>query len=564
MFEFKDYAYIRPNLEELNKKIEKNLVILDDKYSFKKQIEAFEEIDRLTQDLYTYVTICSIRNSIDTRDEFYKKEQEFYDMELPKLTTVFQKMNKQLLKLKNRPRYEEKYGKLMFEQMELELKTFKPEIIPELQKENILTTKYDELKASAKISFDGKINNLSQMGVYLKSKDRKTRKEASLAISNFYKEKEKEFDDIYDKLVKTRTKIAKKLGYENFINLGYDRMGRLDYDHKMVKDYRKQIYEYICPVAKKLRKRQIKRLGIIDPKSYDYSLEFLSGNAKPAGDKNYLVNQAKIMYEEMSKETGEFFNFMLDHKLMDLEAKPGKRSGGYCTYIPKFKSPFIFSNFNGTSGDVDVLTHEAGHAFQVYSCRDLFSYYRWPSMEAAEIHSMSMEFFAWPWMKNFFGKDSEKYRFSHLDGAISFLPYGALVDEFQHYVYKDYNMSPEERKKVWRKLEKKYLPHKDYSDDPMLDKGTFWYRQGHIFSVPFYYIDYTLAQVIAFQFWILNNQSHEKAWNKYYKLCKLGGSKTFINLLKEVGLENPFKKGTIKKIVPSLIKYLDSIDDKKL
>jgi len=266
----------------------------------------------------------------------------------------------------------------------------------------------------------------------------------------------------------------------------------------------------------------------------------------------------------MSPETGEFINFMMDKDLLELDAKPGKQGGGYCTYFPTYRSPFIFANFNGTSGDVDVLTHEAGHAFQVYSSRDNIPSYRWPTLEAAEIHSMSMEFLAWPWINKFFEEDTDKYKFNHLASSLTFLPYGVAVDEFQVGIYENPTMSPDERKSLWRSIEKKYLPFKDYDDDAFLEKGTFWYRQGHIFGVPFYYIDYTLAQVCAFQYWVKSQEDHKKAFENYLALCKLGGSKSFVNLLESSKLENPFKDGTVAKIAKPIKAYLDSIDDSKL
>ena len=307
-----------------------------------------------------------------------------------------------------------------------------------------------------------------------------------------------------------------------------------------------------------------KRLGIENPKSYDLALSFLSGNPTPKGDRAWQVERAKKMYDEMSPETSEFFNFMLDRELLELDSKPGKQGGGYCTYIPEYRSPFIFANFNGTSHDVDVLTHEAGHAFQVYQSRDLVAEYRWPTMEAAEIHSMSMEFLAWPWIDQFFLEDTEKYKFNHLAGSVSFLPYGVLVDEFQHHIYEKPELTPDERKTLWRTLEKKYMPFKDYGDDAFLEKGTYWFRQGHIFGAPFYYIDYTLAQVCAFQYWIKHQENRKEALDSYLALCRLGGSKSFLGLLESAHLENPFKKGTVSKIVKPIKAYLDAVDDTKL
>jgi len=393
---------------------------------------------------------------------------------------------------------------------------------------------------------------------------RETRHRAQLVVSDWFETNEAEIDRIYDEMVKVRTKIAKTLGYENFVQLGYDRFGRTDYNHIDVKGYRDQIFESVVPVVNELTKRKAIRIGIEDAKSYDLALSFLTGNPTPKGTREHLVNQAKDMYEDMSPETGEFWNFMMDRDLLDLDAKEGKMGGGYCTYLPEYKAPYIFANFNGTSGDVDVLTHEAGHAFQVYSSRDNIPAYRWPTMESAEIHSMSMEFLAWPWIDKFFKEDTPKYKFSHLADSLTFLPYGVAVDEFQHGIYERPEMTPEERKTWWREVEKKYLPFKDYDDDTFTKKGTFWYRQGHIFGAPFYYIDYTLAQVCAFQYWIKSQEDHSKALKEYKELCKLGGSKSFVALLESAKLQNPFKSGTVKEIIEPISAYLASIDDTKL
>jgi M3 family oligoendopeptidase len=328
--------------------------------------------------------------------------------------------------------------------------------------------------------------------------------------------------------------------------------------------YRDGIYQTIVPIVKELTDRKSKRLGINDLKYYDLGLSYLTGNPTPKGDKDFQVEQALKMYHDMHPETGAFFQMMVDQELMDLESKPGKQGGGYCTFIPSNQTPFIFANFNGTSHDVDVLTHEAGHAFQSYQSKDLLPPYRWPTLEAAEIHSMSMEFLAWPYIDSFFKEDTEKYKFSHLSGALSFLPYGVAVDEFQHLIYENPEMSKEDRKKAWRDIEKKYLPYKDYDDSAFLEKGTFWYRQGHIFSVPFYYIDYTLAQVVALQYFLASRESYQNALDSYVALCKLGGSKTFTELIQEAQLENPFEKNTVKNIAGKISEILKAIDDSKL
>ena len=338
-------------------------------------------------------------------------------------------------------------------------------------------------------------------------------------------------------------------------------MGRTDYDAKMVENYRKQVLESVVPVANNIFMEIAKRIGVENPKYYDTTLMFLDGNPTPKGTKDELVAKALKMYSEMSPVTKEFFEFMVEHELLDLESKPGKANGGYCTYIPDYKSPFIFANFNGTSGDVDVLTHEAGHALMAYCSKDTVENpdLLWPTSEACEIHSMSMEFFAYPWMEEFFKEDTKKYKVFHMSGAITFIPYGVCVDHFQHLVYANPYATPEERRKMWSDLEKLYTPWRDMEGLEAYEKGMLWFQQGHIFSSPFYYIDYTLAQVCALEFYLDSLENKEDAFNRYLQLCKLGGTKSFLELIKEVNINNPFIDGSIKKIIDKLLPVIDSI-----
>lgn len=561
---FNDFVYERPDIENYVKRFKELLALIGESETAETEIKAINDLFDLNDEMDTLITLVSIRNSLNTQDEFYEKEQDFFNENVPALQEYEHIFSSKILKSKNRLVLEKEFGSLLFKQAELRRKTFSPEIIPLLQTENKLDTEYSKLIASAKIEFEGGVYNLSKMTPFLQNLDRDIRHRAQLKVSEFFQNNEDTLDRIYDDMVKVRTEIAKKLGYENYIQLGYDRLGRTDYNHEDVANYRKQIYRDVVPLVTELKKRAAKRIGIKDPKSYDLTLSFLSGNPTPKGDRKWQVDIAKNMYEEMSKETAEFFHFMLDQDLLDLDSLPGKAGGGYCTYIPKYRAPFIFANFNGTSHDVDVLTHEAGHAFQVYSSRDNYPQYRWPTYEAAEIHSMSMEFLAWPWIDGFFKEDADKYKFFHLDSSISFLPYGVTVDEFQHEIYSRPDMTKEERKATWRKIEKKYLPFKDYDDDHFLEKGTYWYRQGHIFGSPFYYIDYTLAQVLAFQYWVKSRENHQEAFKSYLKLCRLGGSKSFVNLIKAVNLDNPFVDGTVRKVIEPIKAYLDGVDDQKL
>ena len=561
---FQDFKYVRPNIDEFVASVNKELAKISDVSTLEEELKVFSKINELSDELDSMAQLASIRVTIDTKDPFYEKEEEFFNENLPHIQAVHNLVTTKLLNSKNRLGLEKELGKLLFVQAEVSLKTFKPEIIADLQEENRLQTEYSKLTAGAEIEFNGKIYNLSQMSPFTQSTNRDTRRDASLAVSKFFSDNLEEFDRIYDEMVQVRTKIANSLGYDNFVQLAYDRLGRTDYTSKEVKGYRKQIMDTIVPAVNELTNRKVSRLGIENAQSYDLALSFLSGNPTPKGDRAWQVDVASKMYEKMSEETNEFFQYMLKHELLDLDSKPGKEGGGYCTYIPKYEAPFIFANFNGTAHDVDVLTHEAGHAFQVYQSRNLLPEYRWPTMEAAEIHSMSMEFLAWPWIDGFFLEDTVKYKFEHLSGAVSFIPYGALVDHFQHEVYENPSLTGKQRREVWRSLEKQYLPFKKYEEDQFLEDGGFWFRQGHIFSSPFYYIDYTLAQVCALEYWALSQEDYKKAWESYLSLCKQGGSKSFLGLVEHAKLKNPFKDGTIKSVMEPITKYLNSIDDTKL
>ncbi|MBC7475960.1 MAG: M3 family oligoendopeptidase, partial [Candidatus Sericytochromatia bacterium] len=426
-------------------------------------------------------------------------------------------------------------------------------------------TEYTTLLSSAKINFMDEEKTLNGMIPFEGELDPEIRKKASDAKWKFYSDNATQLDNIFDQLVKVRHKIAIKLGFKNFIELGYARMGRTDYTPENVANFRKQVKHYIVPVVSELIEKQTKRLGLEKMSFTDEKLDFLTGNPTPKGSTHDIIEKALKMFAELSPETKIFFDSMVENEMMDLDDKDGKAGGGYCTYLSQYKTPFIFTNFNGTAHDIKVLAHEAGHAFQKYCSKDYeITEYSSPTAETAEIHSMTMELLTWPWMNLFFMEDTNKYKFQHIAEAITFIPYGVSVDEFQHFIYENPDMSPSERNHKWREIEHKYLPHRDYGDNVFLENGGFWHSQRHIYKWPFYYIDYTLAQVCAFQFWQKATDNITDAWNKYLDLCKAGGSQSFLQVIKTAGLESPFEDGCVQAIIYDLKNWLDSIDDTKL
>lgn len=560
---FHDFEYVRPEMEPFSEKFNQLLEQFRTASSAEEQLKLFDPINVMRNEFFSMLNICYIRHTVNIKDTFYEEEQNFFDQQTPNFEALNNQFYQLLVDSPYRPELEKQLGKQLFVIAELNLKTFKPIILEDLKKENSLSTAYVKKKASAKILFGNKEYNLSSIQTMETSEDRAIRKAAAEAKWKFFEDAAKEVEEIFDELVKVRTSIAKKLGYKNFIELGYARMLRSDYTPEMVAKFRAQIREHIVPIATVLYERQSKRLALQKLHYFDEEFRFATGNPKPKGSPDWIIAQAEKMYDALSPDTAQFFQHMKLNSLMDLEAKPNKATGGYCTFISKYKSPYIFSNFNGTSGDINVLTHEAGHAFQVYSSRDIeLNEYNWPTYEACEIHSMSMELFTMPWMELFFEEDTDKYKFAHLAGAICFLPYGVAVDEFQHFVYENPEATPQERNEAWKVLEQKYLPHKNYPDNLFLENGGYWQRQSHIFSAPFYYIDYTLAQICAFQFWKKDKENHELAWKKYHELCKAGGSKSFLELLEVADLQSPFEEGCVASVVSMIKGHLDQIDDK--
>lgn len=554
MTEFKDYRYERVDFGKAKEEAEKLIADIKAAADIEAFDAAFMAFNRLYAHVVTYETLCSIRHTSNTADEFYAAEQEYYDNEMPAFMPCFNACCQALLESPLKDSIAKKYGEHLITIVKTQLASFDPVIIEDMQKENALANEYQKIMASAVISFRGEEYNLPGLMKFMQDDpDRATRKEACAVFDAFLAEKEPVLDELYDKLVKIRTSMGKKMGYENFEPLGYLRMNRYDYDKNDVEKFRKQVKEELVPICSKIREKQAQRIGVEKLKFYDNWYLFTDGNPKPAGGEEYLTKQAMDMYADLSPQTKEFFSFMTEHKLLDLQTRKGKAMGGYCTYMPDFKSPFIFSNFNGTSADADVLTHEAGHAFNAYCLKDNpVLLYSQATLETCEIHSTSMEFFAHKYMDKFFGKDKEKYFIQHLADTLSMIPYEIVVDEFQHIVYENPDMTPNERKAAWRKLEKEYLPHIDYDGNATLEKGTYWLRQLHIFMDPFYYIDYALAGCGALEYYGWMQRDRKAAWESYYKLCCLGGSKPYRSLLKEVGLSCPFEEGSLKNILEPL------------
>lgn len=554
---FKDMPYERVDFDKVAEKMTALMKEFEEAGSGEEQFAVHQKFYQLNSEVSTAITIAQIRHDIDTTDEFYSAEQDFYDEKMPVLENLVVDYKKKLYESPYREYLVEKIGPVAFKNMEISLKAFDPKIIPLMQEENALVTEYSKLIASAKIDWEGEELNLSLLRPYTIDPDRNVRQKAWDKMADFFEANAEKLDEIYDKLVKNRDAQAKALGYENYLTLGYYRMQRNDYGREEIENFRKQIKEDFVPFAEKLHDRRRQRLGLEKLSYIDEGIYFKEGNPKPIGTPEEILKNGQKMYAELSSETKEFFDFMMENELFDVLGRKTKRAGGYMTYLPVYHSPFVFANFNGTEGDIDVITHECGHAFQGYlSGKDPIQEHSDITMETAETHSMSMEFFTGKWMPLFFGDRAEDYRLMHLEDAAAFIPYGCMVDEFQHIIYENPDMTPADRHAVWKKLQQEYKPHWDFGDAKFFSKGGYWQKQQHIYMYPFYYIDYCIAQTNALQYKVKMDEDFQSAWESYLKLCNLSASDFFTNMVEEVGLVSPFKDGCIKEMVAKLEKKL--------
>ena len=555
---FEEMPYKRPDLAAFCAQYEALTSTVETADSEAAVTGAFARHEQLASEFETQAVLASIRHTVDTRDVFYDAENDFFDENGPVLNQKQLNFYKALLASPYRGELEGRYGPFLFEKMEQAQKCASEEILPLMQQENALQSAYQKLYASAQIPFEGKLCTLPQMTLYKENADRALREAAYRAEGAWFDAHREELEGIYDKLVKNRTLQAKKLGYENYLPLGYLRMSRFGYGPKEVEAFRRQVLEEVTPLVNELKKEQAARIGVPSLKFFDDTFRYPEGNPRPHGTPEEILAAGIEMYQNLCPETAEFIDFMEENHLFDLVSKPGKAPGGYCTYIPGYASPFIFSNFNGTAGDVDVLTHEAGHAFAAYLAAktSLPVELREPSLEACEVHSMSMEFLTSAFHKNFFGDDVSRYAVSHAESALLFLPYGCMVDEFQQRVYERPELSPEERNAVWMELEGRYRPYNDFGDLPFYGRGAGWQRQLHIFEYPFYYIDYCLAQVVAFDFFVDYLSDPKKALASYLSYTRLAGSRPFGKLVQAAGYLPPYENGALSPVIQKIADWL--------
>ena len=558
---FSEMTYTRPDINALLARCKQLAAKAADAQDGDALIQVYYEQSRAFADYTTASQLANIHYTCDTRDAYWKAEQDFFDANGPAVTNASVEISRAFLANPYVDALTEHFGTTCVAGMKNAVLGMDDRTVELQQEFNALVSQYQQIYGGALVELDGKQLTIPQLGPYKESTDRATRRAALEAEGSFFDENREQFDELFDKLVKNRTQQAKALGFESFVELGAIRRMRNCYTPADVASFRDQVVRDLVPLTVKIKERQAKRLGIAweDFTFTDNALSYKDGSATPQGTPEEILAAGKKMYEELSPETRDFIHLMFDNELFDVLAKDGKAPGGYCTSLPDYQCPFIFSNFNGTSGDVDVLTHEAGHAFadfiasQTVAVRALSC----PTMEGAETHSMSMEFLTAPWHHLFFGELTDKYELSHAEDALLFIPYGCLVDHFQEEVYRHPEMTPEERNQKWLELEGRYRPYINFDGLPFYGRGAGWQRQLHIYLYPFYYIDYCMAQVMSLQFYALSLEDREKAWEKYMAFVRQGGTKTFVDLAHSVDLRSPIDQGCVKDVCQATFQWTE-------
>ena len=506
--------------------------------------------DDLRREVDTWVALVDLRFNQDTADDARRRAREEKDELAPRWTELEVSLKRAFLDHPLRSELAAAVGDQAFALWEVDVLAFDPAIKEDLVSESGLEAEYTGLLAGAELSFRGESFNLSTITPWLQDPDRPTRHDASAVLWDWFTANGEQLDRIYDDMVSLRTKMARRLGFADFVDLGYKRMLRIDYDRDDVDGFRAQVRDHVVPLAAELAREQAGRLGVDELMAWDEPVMDPAGNPKPRGDHDWMVARAQEMFDAMGSGLGEFFGLMEGGGFLDLKSRQGKAGGGFCTSFPTVGMPFVFANFNGTKGDVEVFTHEIGHAFQNYSSRGHRPLdYVWPTLESCEIHSMSLEFLTWPHMERFFGDDAERFRRVHLTESLMFLPYGTAVDHFQHEVYEHPEATPAERHAMWRRMEEMYLPWRRWGDLGHPAQGGRWQLQRHVYLNPFYYIDYVLAQTCALQFLARARRDEAEAMSAYVGLCARGGEAPFQQLAKGAGLTSPFDDGCLAAVV---------------
>ena len=562
---FSEMRYVRPDADKMNSCFND----LADRIAAADSFAAYEallaELDEAAADVSTMSTLAFIHGQLDMTNEFYKQENSACNDYFAKTNASYERAKRALLDSPFADELEKKYGKLMLQKLKGVTVTDDSETGLD-RREYELIKEYRELIDGCRTIFEGKICTQHELGEAKQSADDARRLAAWQASGACYASNAKRLDEIFDELVKLRTKKAHNAGYADYVDMAYVLRGRNCFDKHDIEKFRDAVVKYYVPIMVRFAHQQAVRLGKTYPLNFaDDNMPFRAGLPKPICTKEQTLQTALQIWRGMSPEMAAFADYLETYQVYDTSTSQNKAGGGFVTDLPGFNSFFLFSHFSGTITDVNSITHEGGHAFAAYMNRGKHPSWYWMyTQEIAETHSQAMEYLFFPYEEHFFGEGADAYRYSHVLDSFAFIPYACLVDHFQQTVYEKPNMTPAERVELFKELHMRYTPWKKFGEIPFYGEGRQWQRQPHIYCHPFYFIDYCLSELVALQFFALQQEDPKEAVDKYIQFVKQGGTRTFVDLALNAGMENPLSEKGLRHCAGQITRWLDKVDVSKL
>lgn len=437
------------------------------------------------------------------------------------------------------------------------LALYREENIPLMIENQKYAQEYQKINGAMMVEYQGKQLTLPQLGPYQEELDREVREETWRLAANRFLQDAAALDELYDKMVHLRDKIGRNAGFAEYRAFMFKAYERFDYTPEDCLRFHDAIEAVVVPAVRKLHDERRAKLEVDTLRPWDLSVD-PEGRPPlhPFKQTDELVRGCGEIFQKVSPDLGQVFNTLNENNMLDLDSRKGKAPGGYQATYDERRMPFIFMNAVGTESDVRTLLHEGGHAFHTWACRNdpLLSYRHYPT-EFAEVASMGMECLATPHFEVFYGDESNRARKRFFEGIVSFFPYMACVDAMQHWVYTNVNASVEQRKDYWISLAERFDTGVDWSGLEAQRRHS-WHRKLHFFEVPFYYVEYGIAQLGALQVWLNSRKDYQQAVNLYRNGLALGGSRPLPELFEAAGLKFDFSEKTLKPLIDAVMEEI--------
>lgn len=420
-----------------------------------------------------------------------------------------------------------------------------------------LSQTYQKITGSWMVDYEGKKYTVQQMAIFQENPDRNIREKSYQARVNVHLNDKEALEDLFDEMLKVRTQIARNAGFANYRDYAFVAKGRFDYTPKDCLDMHEAIAETLVPLISEWTKEKCTKLGITSLRPWDLYVDPDGhGSIKAFDNDNELCDKVEKIFYSLNPLTGAYFKYMRDNKLLDLSSREGKAPGGYMTELSERRVPFIFMNAVGSKRDVDTLLHEAGHSFHAFQAREqILKSYRSSPLEFAEVASMSMELLGRPYFQYVYKPEEvTRVRREQLIKIVEFFPFMSMIDSFQHWVYTTDDNGREARGKKWQELNRKFQPFLDMTGLDEIEKTRWQYP--HVYTSPFYYIEYGIAQLGALQVWRNSLQNEKQAVEYYLKALSLGGSTPLPKLFESAKISFVMDKKSLQELVDLIKKEI--------